>query len=518
MIQRHKDTSSPVLLFFLLILLAVFLLSGITLPFVGLNAWNFNTYSLIAYNYTVFGYTETFFAPIVSVSQNLPSDPEYYLHHPQLLSLLQSIGIALFGNSVFVAKLPVILVSFLSGVLFFQIGKMLNGKNYGLSALMMALFVPGFYVFGRMIGQEALVLFFVLLTTYFLLIYIQTQNKYVLPLIILSIILGVFSDWPMIYFIVCLFPFMYVTKQVKVYLSMFIVAVLSVFLFLGYIYMVLGGFSDLIQAFLNRSPGELLERSHWVIVWFTTILFRIGLYINPLIVILAGVGLYKLYSEYKRTKNKQFFLFLGFLLFGLIHILLYPEGSFGHAYWIFYVIPFFVFSSAVVFERTVFKQRVLVLLLTVFFLSYAVFINEWKINETKANLFRYYHALAASLYTPPYSDVAINTDSIIDSDLLAYQFLYNVSGKTTNQKDATKEVIYSCRGVCLETLLEEQRGVFGKEDYKIVSGDGEVYIFSSQKGTDRVQTVHLLYEVQKSQSIFGEIYAMIKLYLSLPQI
>lgn len=187
-------------LLFLGIICIYFFFSGINLPYVGPNAANFNDYSLIAKNYNIFGFLNTKLAGIVSVTKNLPSDPEYYLHHPPLLSIVGAFFFKMFGYDFWVGRLVVILFSLGSLPLIFAIGKNVLNKTYAWICVFTYVFVPGSVVFGRMIGQEPLVFFFSLATLLLIIKYLKNKSNFYIILIILSVILGTLSDWPMTYF------------------------------------------------------------------------------------------------------------------------------------------------------------------------------------------------------------------------------------------------------------------------------------------------------------------------------
>jgi len=109
-----------------LFITSFFLTRGIDLPYVGPYSFNYNTYSLIAHNYNHFGLLTVRFAPITSATKELPIYPNYYLHHPPLISLLEAILFKFFGEFFWVGRLTVIIFALGSLQLIYFIGLILK--------------------------------------------------------------------------------------------------------------------------------------------------------------------------------------------------------------------------------------------------------------------------------------------------------------------------------------------------------------------------------------------------------
>lgn len=517
MTKKNLTTYEFVYLVSCLFIFLLFLVRGINQPFIGNNAWNFNTYSLIAHNYTAFGFVPTYFAPIVSVSEELPKYPEYYAHHPQLLSLSQAIVFLLFGESFVTARLPVIAATFFSAVLLYKIAAVLINKTYGLFCLGISILLPGFVIFGRMIGQEAFVLFFALLLWYACINYFKTKKYRYFLLGVLSVLLGTLSDWPMVYFTLAAAAVLYYKNEKKFAAILFCVSLFTAFTFFLYSVWLSGGISDLLQAFMVRSPGALLQTPGWLIGWPTTILLRIMIYFNPIIVLLAIVGFWIL-GKFQKEKT-LFLTCLAFLCFGIFHILLYPEGSFGHAYWIYYLLVWIVFSSAYVLYLIRHKTKVILVIFGISLLFF-VGVERWKFREAHANMFRYYFAQAVASEFDTYTSFFIYEQSVFDNDMFEYQFFLRPN-TLTSDRIAEKNglpIVYSCRIRC----NSQQLSVFSDSGYspvkKIFTHDAEVYIFKSSK----IQTyseVNLIYpSVAENPGLLSSMFTKIKTMLQFPQL
>ncbi|MEM4230695.1 MAG: glycosyltransferase family 39 protein [Candidatus Pacearchaeota archaeon] len=516
-------------LFLPLVIFLFFITRGIDLPYVGPNAFNFNTYSIIAHNYNKFGLISTKLAPIVSASPILPQHPVYYLHHPPLLSVIEALFFAIFGEHFWTGRLTVIIFSFLSLVLIYLIGYRLNGRKFAFLSLSVASLLPAFSMFGRMIGQEPLVLFFALLVLFLMQGYLKKNRNTYLFFIYPSIILGTLSDWPMIYFVLSLAPYLIYKKRFKLLLSMLITAIITALLFLLYIALINSGFSDLQSAFINRSLGQLLTLRQWPSIWATTILLRFFVYFNPVITLFSFFFLFKLFVKIKNKHlSSKNMMHLGLFIFGFIHVVLYPEGSFGHPYWIYYFIPFIIYSSVMTLLK--FSKNYFIFLVVFLFSFFLLRIEKWKTGEIKANIWRYDLAQKANEYLLPYEKIAVNQDSSMDIDVLHYKFLHDVDIKNNNSISDKKyrHYVYSCTTIC--SMKEDLQYLIRRYNYKrLGSSQGEAYIFflkepAIKSNLDKINkasdeknaTGEIL--VVKKESIFKMIYIYIKGFLHLPQI
>lgn len=500
------------LIIFCLIFFITLLLQGSSFPFVGVNAWNFNTYSQIAKNYVMFGYIQTTFAPIVSVSQILPQEPAYYLHHPQLISIGQSLFFKVFSQSFFTARLPVIIASIISAILIYKIAYGFKGKSYATLCLIVAILIPGFSIFGRMIGQEALVLMFALSTSYFFIKYTQKKLLIFKIFAVLSVFLGTLSDWPFTYFVFFFAIFALRTKAARFYVVLFLISLLTALGFLFYVYILSSGFSDLYNAFLVRSPGEVTRLSNWYLNWFATIVLRLTIYLNPLVFAAGILGVGFILRSKKKTGQLFYFIFCLFL-FGSFHILLYPEGSFGHAYWIYYLIPFFVFSAAY-FVLGIVEQKKLILVAFLISLVYLLLVVNWKTGEARGNIFRYVLAKSISQYLEPYDTVRVNPQSAIDPDLLEYAFsLRTEKGNFSGGKKA----IYTCSTNC-EALGKIDSSI-AKQSIRLDSPDAKGFVYFPNDDQENPNKIIILYKEQdNNRSFASRIYATLMDALRFPQL
>lgn len=513
--MEERKNRQKIFVLFCLIFFATLLFRGSTFPFVGVNSWNFNTYTLIAHNYNKFGFTDTYFAPVVSVAQKLPENPDYYLHHPQLLSVAQALFFKIFGESFFTARLPVIFACIISLFLIYKIAVSIKGEKYGLLCLALGTVLPGFVVFGKMIGQEALVLMFVLSITYFTLLFKNTSRMMYFYLALLSAVLGSLSDWPVAYFILFFGLYAYNGSTKKLYGYLFVTTVTTFLVFLTYVAFFSRGFGDLSTAFLVRGPGEVLLNPFWYGLWPLTILLRILVYTGPFVLLAGCIGIVFAFKERFYDINRFLRFIIVFLLFGMMHILLYPEGSFGHAYWIFYTVPFFIFSAGFFLLKLQKKHFVIL----AFFLAagvYSLLVIHWKTSEARGNIFRYNFAQVVSGYFPKYSAVGLNPGSAIDPDLLGYAFSLNAYRLNTG--NLGKSMLYTCSNSCTAEDLKIVELLRRGQVTTVESAEIKGFI-TSGKASGFPEHIDIEYDKQPGrESIFKKFYVFAMDRLKFPQL
>jgi 4-amino-4-deoxy-L-arabinose transferase-like glycosyltransferase len=516
---------------FLFIVSAFIYLSilGINLPYVGPNAANFNNYSLIAKNYNQFGFLNTKFAEIISVSNKLPSNPSYYVNHQPLLTIIEATFLSVFGYGFWVGRLTVIIFSLGSLFLIYSIAKKLIGEKYALISSFVYLFMPASTIFGKMIGQEPLVLFFSLLTVLMVLKYFDNKSKFYTFLIIIAVLLGSLSDWAMTYFSLLISVYLFCKKEKRLAIIVFIASLVMGLLYLAYIYNITSGLSEMIWALQVRSIGTLFEQSWWPLRWFSVIIVRFILYFNPLFV---GLGFYYLFKNIRfgfgDKKEREFYhLLLVLFGFGLIHVLLYPDGSFGHPYWMYYFIPFVTFSSAFMIGKIFKNHKYLTATIVIFSILFIIPIQHWKLEQIKSNVWRYSLAQKADKSFYSYEPIQINLSSAIDRELLKYVFSHEIKiiGNKSEFDGKYKHFLYSCMSKCSDS---DDLFVFLLNNYSntyFFNAGGEAYVFDlrtrtvASPGTNSLSNSIKAPDVEvKKNSWTRNMYIMIKNFLNAPQI
>lgn len=502
------------------IFLLVLLFWESALPYVGYNAWNFNTYALIAHNYNSLGFFETHFVPIISVAKTLPGQPEYYLNHPPLLSVLIGLVFRVFGESFFTGRLVNIVASFFSTLILFGIARQIRGKTYATIVLFVSSLLPATSIFGRMIGQESLLLLFALLSFYSVLLFEKSRDIKWVWLAAVSLILGALTDWASVYFSFALAYYLIQWREKRFALLFISVSIFASLAYILFIQFITQDISFLFAGFLNRSAGAVTQSSNWVLTWALAILTRFFLYFNPIFLILS---VYSLVNRKKFASGDVVTIALCFLFFGLAHIILYTEGSFGHPYWTYYLLPFVVFASSAVIKRLLPKHKTIIALGLVFSLCYAVGLVYWKTKEVEGNVFRYELASVASSYFSAYQTIGVNRNGVIDPDIFQYSFHLPTQILEVNQdvfqiKD-TAGFVFSCFSPCNDddSQIKHLREQYG--GLKLVGGGVEMWIFKENADGRLTGLKEIPVSLPKeSNSLFAKAYRVLMTYVKVPQL
>lgn len=505
------------------------ILSGINLPYVGQNAYNFITYSLIAHNYNQFGYLMTKLAPLISVASSFPTHPEYFIHHPPLLSVVESLFLRFLGEDFWVGRLVPALFTAGSLIAIYLIEKILSNKKEAIFALVVACLLPATSIFGKMIGQEPLVLFFILCETFFVLKYFKTGNNKFMYFGLLSAVFAGLSDWPGAYFSIFLLPLFIKSKKTKEGIVLLCVSALVVLSTIIWISWIRSGVWDLQNAVNSRLFTALLDVPLWPFRWVGTVVLRFIIYFNPLFTIMSIAYLYTiLRSVWKKKINEKNVVILIFSVFALFHITLYAEASFTHPYLIYYFIPFFAFSSSFFLSKIVAaKQYIATSLIFLFSAGFLLMMLFAKEEQIASNIWRYNLAAAVRPYLSSYETVIYNNNYAIDHDIWWYPLLINSKRQDTNNSSKFlknyRHYVYSCSPTC---------SVYGgqmkslKRRYKYIvfkTLEGEAYLFFLQARQDnkpgnRNMTTFLVNSSEQKTDKVIQIYRKIRDKLMIPQI
>ncbi len=511
------------LLFLPLLLLLAFLTKGINIPFVGQNAYNFITYSLVAHNYNLFGYFETKLASVIDVSRMLPSNPEYFIHHPPLLSITQSPFLRIFGDDFWVARVPIIGFSFATVFLIYIIDKNLVKKYETVSAALIASFIPATSIFGRMIGQEPLVLFFAVLTTYLSLKFIKAENIKYLIAAIISSVLGTLSDWPMVYFTVFLMALFVKNRKLKPGLLLPFASIATALIVVFWISWIRGGLWDIGNAIESRSVFALLSIPNWPIVWLGAVALRLSIYFNPIFLFFSSISLFYIWERIKVKKiiDKDVIILI-FLAFGLGHIILYTEASFTHPYLLYYLVPFVAFSASSVASILISKKPIMFACVLLVSILALFVIEDLKTKQVESNLWRYQTAMVAREYMTPYETIVHNKFYAVDPDIWRYPLLINPKFQDEGSTDVFlkdyKHYFYSCVKTCLPYSDEVSSLKKRYKNIRIYSKEGEAYLFFLKEKPDGSTSEVKVVSSSSNSGFIIEKYRIIRDLLRLHQI
>jgi hypothetical protein len=516
------------------LLFALFLmLRYVNLPYVGPNATDANKLSLISRNYNYWGFLNTKFTPITDVSQALQKNPSMYFHHGVLMQVIQSFFFKVFGYDFWVGRIFYILGAFLCLPLLFLIGKEIRNKTLGIITLTLGALIPATVVFGRMPHyQGSWTVFLIILVGYFCIKYNKSKNKIFFYAAIISAILGTLCDWPMTYFTLFLLPLFWKNRKTKLGIILILSSVITASLLLFYINLFSPITKDILPAIANRSLGNLLTSlSFWPLRWILILLIRFVLYFNPFFALFSIIyGVYFLKKLKNKALNNFDFLIFAFFAYGMTYIILYPEGSFGHPFWMYGFVPFVALAASEIIQRKLLNSRFLLVAIIIFSIVFALRIEDWKTQQNVSQDYRYDLAKSVSSNFVHYDTLDINPDSYINSDLLMYVFYQNTRPiplplKSTKDLKNANYYVYSC----IECSLNSPDVNSLAQSFKYKTYDaspGRVYIFFLKQKQDQIIPLPVvatdprtpLVKVVVKESFLRKAYAFLLEFLNAPQI
>ena len=390
---------------FIIILLFAVLIRcyEITLPY--MKPYEGALQEVIARNHLIYGFAQTNFVSVVSVvnGQNI-----YHLSHPPLFQIFIATSYSVFGLHEWSARLVPILFSLGSIVLIYLIARMLWDKETALLSSIFAAFMPISAYFGRIVNFESAALFFALLIIIGYIHWIETNEKKYFFLMLIGVVFGGLTDWPLYLILPFLLGHSLLTKKN----TKSMVLIFSIGCSIAILYFVLKSYLIGYEAGVNDwffvrvwtlrcNPSMfLLNYEFYMTVfqrlldWFTVmplVLFLYGMY-RSLRVIMRKKSLKD------NIKNSEKHLIpLIILMFGLSWILLFPRSTYVHDRQIFYLIPGVSIYAAIGLSQFLHKKSnnrlinvgavvLLVLIMSAFLFSSTNFVlsmHSWKTSEYK---------------------------------------------------------------------------------------------------------------------------------------
>lgn len=435
---------------------------GIDEPFVGAYGANLNFFTLAAKNFSRFGYFRLHFLPTYYSGGDLGKIPDFYLHHPVFYYTLVSLPFKVFGFHNWVASVTPILFSLLTLYWLFKIGSFLWNRKTGLWVAVFGSFTPIMTVFGRQTIFEPAILALLLGVYYYFLVYLKYKKvKDVLFLTILSF-LAILIDWGGAYFI---FPFLLLYwllpkgKEKKLAVLLYFVStLLGLSLFILIVFLVRGNFGDLLGAISSRQTNPELFNLPYP--WFKLILvslLRIVIYLTPLSLLALFIFLKDLVKAVKLKKiNPQMVTFLFFLIFGLLNLIFLPAATFGHIYFLLYLVPFFALTLGKYFADLSVKKSLfsVVLIVVIYLFSSLVTYAKWQ--QIEKQVWRYDAALKINRQLAPYEAIAVKG---FPGDIFEQYFFHptkpiedysELLNWLSQAKSGERKTVFSCWDTCSE--------------------------------------------------------------------
>ncbi len=305
-------------------------LIGLAKPFIGHHDWNGVFYANIARNYLRLGLFKTQLGQVTEFGQiNQPES--FYTHYPPLLTLLMAGWFKIFGVGDWQARLVPFLFFLGSLWILFKLFNYLKFKPWAAFSGLAVGLTPMWRYFSRMPSQEALIVFFSLLSVLTLL---KGQKK----LFYFSVVLNGLSGWAG-YF---LYPWLFILQRRGRWLARAGLILAAIFLLhLAHTYWLTGsavggGLIEALKLRLNLAgtPG---------FTWWNYLILekqRLAAFYTLTLLAVASVS-----TIWKRER-----LVLALLGWGLSYPLIFSNVVFVHDYFNIFFIPYLAVATAYLFN------------------------------------------------------------------------------------------------------------------------------------------------------------------------
>lgn len=388
----------------------LFGIQGVNDPYVGGYSANNNYLMLSAKNYLRFGIFNLHFLPTYFAGEILPTQPEYYLHHPILMFFVTIPAFAVFGFANWVTHVTPFIFVIISLIFFYLLIREVWNKQTALLSVAVVSVMPLLGFFWKYIFFEQITMCFMLMTLYFLIKYIHKKTHTYLFLFAGSSLLGILSDWGGAYLLMPLTLLLFSSYRKKLIKPVIIYTLIIIFGILFFVWLV-NTFGNGVSEYVNNTVlervagNELFSLTHVWIRLFGITLSRIGVYFTPLAFIWFIIGLKKVTVPWKIKNDKQFILFTLFII-GTINIIFLPNVGWAYAYFLYYWLPFFGLTGALYFQRIKQNKAILIVSLILIVL-WSGAVQWYKLQAVQKHQWKYDEAERINTLLIPYETVGV---------------------------------------------------------------------------------------------------------------
>jgi 4-amino-4-deoxy-L-arabinose transferase-like glycosyltransferase len=382
------------------------MLNGFNDPFVGTYNTNNNYLQLSARNYLRFGRELWFSLPTYYAGGDLSVSPPLYLHHPPLVFWISALWHWAFGFANWVPRMMFLVFHLVSAFVLFLFVRSVWGRFVGIWSAVSYLVFPLTGIFYKLQFFEQLSLLFTLLTLWFMSLYFRRPSRLIL---VGTAGLGFFNmltDWYAGYLFFAV-PYLWrfgpkgkARPFISAYLSGLLPALL---LYLLQVIRSPGGIGEIVNAFSGRAvASELTVLPFWPVRLAVLSLVRLIIYLSPFsIPALVGLLRFGLNTPFK----KQFVAIMAII--GLVNPVILPTATWGHSYFLYYLVPLFAVAFGFSSSRLWPKRPLLAFTFLGVLVIWAYLVTGYKDYQQKKQLWKYDLALSVVDYLIPYEPVAV---------------------------------------------------------------------------------------------------------------
>ncbi len=326
----------------------------------------------VARNYVQYGYLTTKLGVVANAGSLTPSEFTYYMHHPLLPPILLSFGLQIFGLHEWTIRAVYVVFALGSLALLYFLSKKLWNRKISILSCCATLLTPMFLHFSSVPDMVSITLFFSLAAIYAYALWLETESPFSLVVFSVWLLLSIQSSWEG-YFLIPAILYHNFLRDRKQIINILVpaIGILSLSAFLIHAWLLVGSMQfkkDFSWAIyrtgmytIRNDPMFLWQYVKQIFVW-TWFLF------TPLIFFLGA--LFFLSYCFKRSskgfeKNDDFISL--FFIFGVLKYFSFFNLSYYHPQRLYYFLPFFTLSSALLINKILEKIRKRVLKLFIIF-------------------------------------------------------------------------------------------------------------------------------------------------------
>lgn len=382
---------------------------GINVPHVGLYNANNNYLSIASENFLRFGYRNLQYLPTYAVSETLPSPVPYYLHHPVLFFLVASVPFALFGSGNWVAHVMTFVYAVSAMVTLYAVIREVSGARIARWSLFFAVLFPMSSFFWKQMFFEQISLYFTLTSLYFVIRYGKTEHPAYLWGLGVSTAMGAASDWYAAYLLVALCVLWMFRRDVRLSRSI-LVMIAGLSLGFGTYAMALigtGNIGMVYDGFRARGlASELTGLTWWPARLFMVTVVRLIVYFSPVALIGLWEGMKGKVSRVSGTIGEQG-LYRIFFLIGIVNVVILPTATWGHSYFLYYLIPFVAYGMGLWMANVSRKSAIIVCCVILLHVAWSVGVNALKLQQVAKQSWKYAFGRVVSNRIPRYGKVGV---------------------------------------------------------------------------------------------------------------
>ncbi len=460
----------------------VLCLWGINVPYVGIYNANNNYLALASKNFLRFGYGALHFLPTYYVGSALPSAVPYYLHHPVVFFLIASLPFRWFGSDTWVVHAATLGFLFASIWMLYLVVCEIWSQEVARWTAVCATVITLTSFFWKYMFFEQSSLFFTLATVFFCIRYWKTPKRTYLIGVAVASFFGGATDW---YGGYLMFGFVYLlwTRSGTRVWTVFRTYIAGELLGLGTYVAALvltGNLGAFWEGFSARGlTSELTSLSYWPVRLGIVTLIRLLIYVSPLIIF----ALWRWMRDIQTVPAPARRIGMIFLIIGIINIAVLPSATWGHSYFLFYLMPFVALTMGAWIAGLTKKSAGVVCLVVLFQLGWSTGVGALKLSQVTKQTWKYDFGRDASRKIPRYSRVGVLE---YPGDVLQNYFFIDAlpmsqesirTWQKTGLPADIRQILVTCKGTCTpeeRLFIRKETAVLGVTAYHYGQNSGWV--------------------------------------------